>query len=162
MNYWTDIYYTRAYAEQYLRFLRGCLLAPEIEVSFTGGYASLIQSEARGFSRVGFILLILALFGFLLNIKDKFSFLCLYWLTLSYFLLYPVSRGLAGYSDATAFSIPVSWAMFSLIFMGARKALSRLMFVRPVIISVAFFFLAATNLRALRELILFGLKYYPR
>ena len=159
--YWTDIYYTREYAYQFLRFLQECLLAPATKINVYNTYISYQQAETEGFSKIGCALISLALIGFILNFKEKYSWICLYWLALSYLTLYPVSLGLAGYNDTLAFAVTVSWALFSLIFMGLRKAFSRIFALRAIIAAAAFFFTAAINLRALRELILFGIEYYP-
>ncbi|MCL1849379.1 MAG: hypothetical protein FWF83_06895, partial [Clostridiales bacterium] len=150
-------------AMQYLSFVHDCLLAPAAGLST--GLANHIVSyqlvETAGVNVIGCVLLALAFLGFILNIKDKYCLACFTWMLFSYCLL-----GLAGWRLAenamVMYGVLFSWALLSLIYKGLHKALPKHPVIRLGVAGAFFVLLAAVNIRALRELILFGLAYYPR
>ena len=144
----------------YLAFVADCLFAPGAGISDAYAHISYQLPIAEGYNPVGIAILALALIGFLLNIKNKFCILSFSWVLFSYCLL-----GLAGWGAAEngmiLYSLYFSWALLALIFAGLTKAMAKHPFIRFAIAAAIFVVTAALNIRELREMIHFGLFYYP-
>lgn len=146
--------------QQYLAFVSNCLFAPVAGISHIFEHISWQLLPADGMNRIGIALLVLALIGFLLNIKNKFCVLSFSWILFSFCLL-----GLAGWGAAEngmiLYTLYFSWALLALIYAGLTKGLAKHPLIRFGIAAALFLAVAAVNIRELRELVRFGFFYYP-
>ena len=146
---------------QYLTFIPACLIAPAAGISRAGAYISYQMLPVEDPGWIGVILLALASAGFLLNLRSKFCRVCFSWLLFSFCLL-----ALAGWGSLEngmiLYTLYFSWALLSLIYAGLQKALAKHTAVRLSLVSLGLLAVAAFNIRGLRELIGFGISYYPR
>ena len=156
----TDQSSLQANIVQYLTFVRDCFLAPAagIQNALSPTWQSVPATVP---DRIGIVLLALALLGLLLNIKDKYCLLCFSWLLFSACLLVGAGWG-AKENGMILYTLYFSWALLSLIYKGFYRILRRLPWLRAGVSLVVFLVVAAVNIRALRELIRFGIAWYPR
>jgi hypothetical protein len=145
---------------QYLDFVSHCLVAPAASASHVHSYISFQILPPEELNRIGIALLVLAVIGYLLNFRDRYCILCFCWMLFSFALLVIVGWG-ASENGMILYTLYFSWALLSLIFAGVKKLLANHPIVRLSIFLAAFVVMAAVNIRGLRELILFGIEYYP-
>ena len=150
---------------QYLSFLSNCFTAPAASASYGldylgSGYTSYQLLPVDDLSRIGIVLAGLAFVGFLLNVKDRYCILCFTWLLFSFGLLGIYGWG-ASENGMILYTLYFSWALLSLLYAGFRKVLRKHPIIRLSLAGIAFVAMAAVNIRGLRDLILFGINYYP-
>jgi hypothetical protein len=146
---------------QYLDFISHCLIAPAASASHTYPHISFQLLPPEELNRIGIALLVLAAVGYLLNFRDRYCILCFSWMLFSFGLLVIVGWG-ASENGMILYSLYFFWALLSLIFAGIKKLLAKFPIVRLGIFLATFVVVAAVNIRGLRELIRFGIEYYPR
>lgn len=108
---------------QYSVFVRGIFIYPKSistmsDIIFI--HPSYQLSDASGFDIIGIILFIIAVFGFILNRKNKFSQLCFFWICFSFVLLVLIGWGTVE-NGLTLYCLYFSFAFISLFYMFFRK-----------------------------------------
>lgn len=149
---------------QYTGFFKGLLIMPESYEGYAVGVEGSTNhpfgwqlTVPQGISIFGIIVLVLAVIGFILNRKDRFSQMCISWVGFSFVLLFLLGWGTAE-NGLILYSLYFSWAFIVLIFKGLEKAFKRFFGIPSIIgATVCLIF----NVYSMYQILSFGMKYYP-
>ncbi len=146
---------------QYWGFLANCLMAPEAVVTpNVFDQISWQLAPEQGLAWLGPVLLALAAAAFLLYKKEPYFQLCLAWLLFSFCLLVGLGWG-AKEQGMILYTLYFSWALLSLLYGGWMKLLARRPRLRRGLGIALVLIIAWMNMAGIRQLIEFGLAYYP-
>ncbi|MDR3051289.1 MAG: hypothetical protein LBU67_06165 [Oscillospiraceae bacterium] len=143
---------------QYSRFVTACFAAIPYGVA-QAPWPSLTWLPATGVDWVGVALFTLCALGLALNFRQRFARICGWWMGCSILLL-PVLGWGAG--EFPFFSFYFSWAAVSLAFLGICGLLAKTKALRAVALMLAVAALVWFNYPAIRDLLAFALRAYPR
>lgn len=171
----TEITYLDKF-NMYTNFSLNTIIAPEIEVVnkdfinqilYTKDYQykldaqnyRVVQANTKDFNIFGLVIFIIAVLGFALNRKDKFSQICFAWILFSIILL-PV-LGYGAYENGfILYTYYFSWAFVCLIFKFVEKLLSKWPKIKNTIYALAIIPMAIINFYGIYQIIVFGMQYY--
>lgn len=108
---------------------------------------------------VGISILLLAILGFVLNRKDKFSKIAFTWCLLSFILLFVLSWGLVE-NGLILYTFYFSWAFICLIFKFFEKALQKFSKIKYTVYTILTTSMTFINLYGIYQVILFGIQYF--
>lgn len=146
---------------QYGGFLANCLTAPEAYATpNVFGQISWQLTPEQGLIWLGPVLFVLAAAAFLLHRKELYFQICLAWLLFSFCLLAGMGWG-AKENGMILYTLYFSWALLSLLYGGWMKLLTRRPRLRQVLGLALVVAMAWGNLAGIRQLIQFGVIYYP-
>lgn len=149
---------------QYTGFFKGLFIMPESYEGYAIGLDGAVSrpfgwqlSVPEGISIFGIIVLALAVIGFILNRKDRFSQMCIAWVGFSFALLFLFGWGTAE-NGLILYSLYFSWAFIALIFKGLEKAFGRFVWIPSVTAAVL---CLTVNIHSMRQILSFGIENYP-
>ncbi len=147
---------------QYSRFIENCLLAPfQTITEERSGHISFQLAPATSLSIIGIILLVLVIFGFILNRKNKFAKICITWTIFSMVLLVFLGYGTRE-NALILYSFYFSWAFVSLLFLLFKKLLHKKPKIFITLFTIIIIALLIININGLLDLVRFGLHNYDR
>ena len=143
---------------QFINFISSIFIAPISNIVVDNGFHAYRLTEVSNVNIFGIILLIIALLGFILNKKTKFSIISMCWIIFSFIVLCVIGWGTAE-NGLILYSLYFDWAFISLIYMFILKVFNKKTSYKFVIItlSVLMFFI---NIYEIINIIQFGLQYY--
>jgi len=109
---------------------------------------------------LGVLLSAFAVFGFILNYKNTFAKICMFWILYSFLILCVIGWGTQE-NGLILYSLYFGWAYFSLIFIAIEKIFQKQKTMRYLIYSVLIGVLAGINFWGIYDRIQFGIQYYP-
>lgn len=146
---------------QFLNFVKSIFLQPAVKVDLTDqSFMTYHLEPVLSCDFLGIALLALVIIGFLINRKDKFAQICMYWVAFSVFVL-----GIAGWgtqeNGLIIYSLYFGWPYFALLIMLAEKLFVRFKHGKIILYCALSVVMAVINIPGLYDLIRFGIKYYP-
>jgi len=153
---------------QYISFIKSCFIKPIIEIkeikytlaNYTASYHSYQLEEIKTVSIIGLLLLALVILGFLLNYKNNFARVCIFWVTFSFVIMCVVGWGTSE-NGLILYSIYFSWAYVCLAFMAIERLFSKIPKIKYSLLVTIVVIMMFINIIGVYELIQFGLRYYP-
>ena len=150
-----------ARAKQYSVFLASCFVAPAAEITlFPNGGAVFQQAEVTGWSIAGFVGLLAAIAGFVVNRKRVFAQICAGWIAFSLVLLCLIGWGTSE-NGLVLYTLYFGWAFVALIVMLISRVLEKWRAAQIGVLSAAALTLLAVNAQSIAALVRFGLEHYP-
>ncbi|NOU87923.1 hypothetical protein GC102_19435 [Paenibacillus sp. LMG 31460] len=160
--------------QQFSSFVLSCFVYPDssatfstrVLIDFSGAVVSydlvpvyqLISSG--GINLGGVVIFILALISFLINYKDVFARICLFWVLFSFVILCVIGWGTAE-NGLVLYIVYFSWAFTSLIFLLFDKLFNKF----PLLLVPIYFFslivILTFNIVGMYNIINFAIKFYP-
>jgi hypothetical protein len=125
-----------------------------------GDWMNYQLAPVKSLSMMGMALLTLAIAGFVLNYRNKFARICLFWMALSFLILCLVGWGTAE-NGLIIYSLYFGWAYFCLVFLAVEKLFAAWPLGRNTVFSLVIAALAYFNIPGIIDLIQFGIRYYP-
>jgi hypothetical protein len=150
---------------QFFNFISSCFVRPDtiVDKPFMKGVGDWMNYQlapVKSMSMLGLALLALAITGFVLNYREKFAKICLFWMALSFLILCLVGWGTAE-NGLILYSLYFGWAYFCLIFLAVEKLFAAWPLGRNAVFSLAIAALAYVNIPGIIDLVQFGIRYYP-
>ena len=150
-----------ARAKQYSVFLASCFVAPAAEITlFPNGGAVFQQAEVTGWSIAGFVGLLAAIAGFVVNRKRVFAQICAGWVAFSLVLLCLIGWGTSE-NGLVLYTLYFGWAFVALIVMLITRVLEKWRAAQIGAFSVAALALLVVNAQSIAAFVRFGLEHYP-
>lgn len=119
-----------------------------------------IQSmNTTNFNLIGIIIGVLAILGFALNRKDKFTQMAFVWCVFSFILLLVLGWGIDE-NGLLLYTFYFAWAFICLIVKGIEKLLKKYTKLKYIVYSLIIFSMLLINSYGIYKTILFGLKYF--
>ena len=146
---------------QYVNFAGACLAAPYSGLDFeTLGHASWQLSPVIHWSRIGLLVISLAVCGVIVSRKDSFSRICAAWMGFSLLLLGIVGWGAID-NGLMLYTLYFGWAFAAMVFRFLDWAFRRVRPLKLAVLLALILLLVLRNATALREVLIFGTRFYP-
>ncbi|MDR0520698.1 MAG: hypothetical protein LBH00_02470 [Planctomycetaceae bacterium] len=150
---------------QQCNFIVSCFIKPDtiIDKPFlpnVGDWMCYQLAPVTSLNYFGVVLFVFCILGFVLNYRNHFTQVCLYWITFSFLILCLFGWGTAE-NGLILYSLYFGWAYFCLVFLAIEKLFAQLPLVKYSIYTAAILTLAIINIPGIDDLIQFGIKYYP-
>lgn len=147
--------------KQYTAFISGCFISQESQVDLTKNiYPSWQLTEVNSLNIVGVIILLVAVTGLLLTIKDRISKISLGWIVFSFFILVVLGWGTAE-NGLVLYSLYFFWPFIGGIVRLIQLCESRIHSLAIITIEiVSALLLVYFNIPQIRSLLIFSTAYY--
>lgn len=145
---------------QYSTFVKNCFISPFNTITEERfGHISFQLAPATSLSIIGTILFILAIIGFIINRKEKFSKICISWVAFSIILLVFFGYGTRE-NGLILYSLYFNWAFVSLVFLFFKKLFEKKPKLLITLFVVFIILLTVLNINGLLDLVKFGLQNF--
>lgn len=149
---------------QFTSFIRNCFIAPNAGPAPAPNYnwPSWQLDMPTTISIAGVVIFVLAIIGFIVNRKDKFAQVAMYWVGIATLVLFVLGWGVAE-NGQILYSLYFGWAFMALLFMLANKLEEKLniKFLVPAVSLIATAILAYINIPAIIEMTKYLASVYP-
>jgi len=146
---------------QYFNFISSCFVKPDAEVNTIAySHASYQLAPVINLNTIGIILFLIAVLGYILNYRNRFAQICMWWVVFSFLILCVVGWGTLE-NGLILYTLYFLWAYVSLVFLAIEKLPSKLKIVRYSLYAMAAIALLIVNIEGIFEVIHFGINYYP-
>lgn len=149
--------------EQYSHFVKTCFVAPPATVTpDIHGQMTWKLLEQNSFCIIGLLLIGLALFGALLNLKNPTTLLALSWTGFSVVMLVILGWGTKE-NGLNLYALYFGWAFFVLLYQLVDKlgTVAHFKALVPLVTLSAAAFLLLINMQGMSDLLQFAFTYYP-
>lgn len=146
---------------QFFNFVKSIFIWPVSEKTVCWWHIVSYQlAEVTSVDVMGVILFCLAIAGFIVNRKNKFAQICIYWTAFSVFVLMIFGWGTQE-NGLIIYTLYFGWSYFALIVMLAEKLLSKLKYAGAALYSVLSVIMTVFNTYHLYDMFQFCFDYYP-
>ena len=146
---------------QFVNFVGACLVAPASHLDFeTYSHVSWQMQPVTGWNPLGILLICGAILGVLAKPREKFSWVCAGWMAFSLLLLGIVGWGTID-NGLMLYTLYFGWAYTAMVFQLVVRIFDRLPPLKIAVLGLLVLILVLVNINALKEVILFGTKFFP-
>ncbi len=151
---------------QFTGFVHDCFLAPAASI---GEYTltpvhhiSWMLDPVEQINGIGLMLILLCLISFIIHRNERLAHIAAYWIVFSMVLLIGLGWGTQE-NGLILYTLYFGWAFYVLLFLLLKNAAAKLHqpLLLPLICLLLTLVLFFTNLHGVKDMLIFGLEYYP-
>lgn len=146
---------------QYLNFVASSFIKPMTNIdNTTFGHLSYQLIQINEINILGVIIIVLCGISYIINRKNKFLKMCLFWIIMSFIILCAVGWGTSE-NGLIIYTLYFSWGFISLIYLLIVRILDKFNYIKKTVLVIIMMILLGINTLGIWDLIQFGIRYYP-